>query len=108
MIAGHAGLKRVCEMIFISDQIRRSSVFFASLVKPTAGDPMIKLIASALLTVGIAAAAMAADMPKSAAPMAADTPAAGSSTTASKPAGKSHKGGKKGGASTKKTPPSTK
>jgi hypothetical protein len=46
MIAGHAGLKRVCEMIFISDQIRRSSVFFASLVKPTAGDPMIKLIAS--------------------------------------------------------------
>ncbi len=47
---------------------------------PLAGDPMTKsgtLITSALLTFGIAAAAMAADMPKSAAPMAADTPACG-------------------------------
>jgi hypothetical protein len=34
------------------------------------------LITSALLTFGIAAAAMAADMPKAAAPMAADAPAA--------------------------------
>jgi len=34
------------------------------------------LITSALLTLGLAAAAMAADLPKSAAPMAADTPAA--------------------------------
>ena len=33
------------------------------------------LIISALLTFGLAAGAMAADMPKSAAPMAADTPA---------------------------------
>ena len=35
------------------------------------------LITSALLTFGIAAGAMAADMPKTAAPMAADTPACG-------------------------------
>jgi hypothetical protein len=84
-------------MIFISDQSARSGVFFGSLDNTTAGDPMIKLIASALLSVGIAAAAMAADMPKSAATMAADAPAAGTtSSTASKPAKKSHsKKGKK-------------
>ena len=34
------------------------------------------LLTSALLTFGLAAAAMAADMPKAAAPMAADAPAA--------------------------------
>ena len=45
---------------------------------------MIKLIASALLSVGIAGVAMAADMPKSAATMNADAPAAG--TTSSTPA----------------------
>jgi uncharacterized membrane protein (DUF2068 family) len=79
------------EMIFISDQSSRSGVFFSSLDNTTAGDPMIKLIASALLSVGIAAAAMAADMPKSAATMAADAPAAGtSSSTASKPVKKTH------------------
>lgn len=47
-----------------------------------------KLIATALLSVGIAAAAMAADMPKSAAPMAADAPAAATTT---KPAAKPKK-----------------
>jgi hypothetical protein len=79
-------------MIFISDQSSRSGVFFATLDYTTAGDPMIKLIASALLSVGIAAAAMAADMPKSSATMAADAPAAAtSSSTASKPAKKHSK-----------------
>lgn len=39
------------------------------------------LITSALLTLGLAAGAMAADMPKSAAPMAADAPAAASAAT---------------------------
>jgi hypothetical protein len=59
------------------------------------------LIASALLSLGIAAAAMAADMPKSAAPMAADAPAATApaasthSTNAGKPAGKKHSKKKK-------------
>jgi hypothetical protein len=56
------------------------------------------LIASALLSVGIAAGAMAADMPKSAAPMSADAPAAaGTSTDAPKPA-KKHKKKKKAAA----------
>jgi hypothetical protein len=87
-------------MIFISDETRLSGVFFLALVKPTAGDPMIKLIASALLSAGIATAAMAADMPKSAAPMAADTPAAAGSTAPAKPAGKGKHGGKKGKKST--------
>ena len=68
-------------MILISEQSLRSSVFFAALDNTTAGDPMIKLIASALLSVGIAGAAMAADMPKSAATMAADAPAAGSASS---------------------------
>jgi hypothetical protein len=72
-------------MIFISDQSLRSGVFFASLDNTTAGDSMIKLIASALLSVGIAAAAMAADMPKSAATMTADAPAAAAGTTSSTP-----------------------
>jgi hypothetical protein len=73
-------------MIFISPESLLSGVFFLPLVKPTAGDPMTKLIASALLSVGIATAAMAADMPKSAAPMAADSTAAASAPA--KPAGK--------------------
>ncbi len=81
-------------MIFISDEIRLSGVFFVSLVKPTVGDPMTKLIATALLSVSFAAAAMAADMPKTAAPMSADAPAAG--TTAGKTTSKKHsKKGKK-------------
>ena len=47
------------------------------------------LIATALLTFGIAAAAMAADMPKAAAPMAADAPAAAApAADAAKPAKK--------------------
>jgi hypothetical protein len=76
-------------MIFISNQSPRSGVFFASLDNTTAGDSMIKLIASALLSVGIAAAAMAADMPKSGTTMTADAPAAGTtSSTPSKPAKK--------------------
>jgi len=49
------------------------------------------LLTSALLTLGLAAGAMAADMPKNAAPMAADSPAAGSSTDAPKTAKKHHK-----------------
>ena len=49
------------------------------------------LITSALLTLGFAVAASAADMPKVAAPMAADAPAAAASdSTASKPAAKKH------------------
>jgi hypothetical protein len=64
-------------------------VFFGSLVRIT-GDLMNKsgtLISSALLTFGIAAAAMAADMPKAAAPMAADAPAAAApAADAAKPA----------------------
>jgi hypothetical protein len=55
------------------------------------------LIATALLTFGIAAGAMAADMPKTAAPMAADSPAASSTADASKPA-KKHKKHKKAAA----------
>jgi len=42
------------------------------------------LIISALLTMGLAAGAMAADMPKTAAPMSADAPAASSTTDAPK------------------------
>jgi hypothetical protein len=53
------------------------------------------LITTALLTFGLAAAAMSADMPKTAAPMAADTPAAGTATETPKPAKKSHKKHKK-------------
>jgi len=76
-------------MIFISDDSRLSGVFFGSLVNTTAGDPMNKtgtLITSALLSFGIAAAAMAADAPK-----AGDTPAASSapSTSSGKSSSKS-------------------
>ena len=49
------------------------------------------LIISALLTMGLAAGAMAADMPKTAAPMAADAPAAsGTTTTTNTSKGKKH------------------
>jgi hypothetical protein len=81
-------------MIFISDQSSLSGVFFVRSSNPT-GDPMTKLIASALLSVGIATAAMAADMPKSAAPMAADTATAGA-TAPAKTTGKGKHSGKKG------------
>jgi hypothetical protein len=71
-------------MIFMSDDLPGSGVFSASLVKPfVAGDPMIKLIASALLSFGIAAAAMAADTPSSTTGSSASAPAAGSSTSKS-------------------------
>ena len=48
------------------------------------------LLTSALLTLGLAAGAMAADMPKNAAPMAADSPAATSSADAPKTTAKKH------------------
>ena len=54
------------------------------------------LIVSALLTMGLAAGAMAADMPKTAAPMSADAPAAaGTTTDAPKATKKKHHGKKK-------------
>jgi hypothetical protein len=57
------------------------------------------VIASALLTLGLAAGAMAADMPRAAAVMSADAPAAsGTSTDAPKPAAKKHKKHKKAAA----------
>jgi len=50
------------------------------------------LISTALLTLGLAAAAMAADMPKAGAPMAADAPAAAApATDTAKPAKKHRK-----------------
>jgi len=49
------------------------------------------LLTSALLTLGLAAGAMAADMPKNTAPMAADSSAAVKSEDAPKPAKKHHK-----------------
>jgi hypothetical protein len=69
---------------------------------PPFGDLMNKsgtLITSALLTFGLAAAAMAADMPKAAAPMSADAPAAAApATDAPKPAKKHSKKKKKAAA----------
>jgi hypothetical protein len=65
-----------CEMIFILVEFHGSGVFFVALLNTTAGDPMNKsgtLITSALLTFGIAAAAMAANSTKATAIMAADT-----------------------------------
>jgi hypothetical protein len=49
------------------------------------------LLTSALLSLGLAAGAMAADMPKNSAPMAADSPAATSSADAPKAVKKHHK-----------------
>ena len=60
---------------------------------------MTKLIASALLSFGIAAAAMAADMPKSAAPIAVRQPPAASSSPLAPKSTKKHSG-KKGKKST--------
>jgi len=82
-------------MIFISDDFRGSRVFSASLVNPFVGDPMIKLIASALLSVGIATAAMAADTPSSSgssasAPTASSSPSSAAKST-KKPTGKKSK-----------------
>jgi hypothetical protein len=85
-------------MIFISAEFQGTGVFFQALFKSHVGVAMNKsgtLIISALLTLGLAAGAMAADMPKAAAPMSADAPAAAaSSTDAPKPA-KKHKKKKK-------------
>ncbi len=61
---------------------------------------MIKLIASALLSVGIAGAALAADMPKSSATMAADAPAAGTTSSAPAKHAKKHSSSKKSKKST--------
>jgi len=55
------------------------------------------LIISALMTMGLAAGAMAADMPKAAAPMSADAPAAGT-TDAPKATKKKHHKKKKAAA----------
>ena len=56
------------------------------------------LIVSALMSLGLAAGSMAADMPKSAAPMSADAPAAsGAMSDTAKPA-KKHKKHKKAAA----------
>jgi hypothetical protein len=60
------------------------------------------LIASALLTLGFAAGAMAADMPKTAAPMSADAPAASSTTTSTSKPAKKHKKKKAAAPSTSK------
>jgi hypothetical protein len=69
---------------------------------PPFGDLMNKsgtLITSALLTFGLAAAAMAADMPKAAAPMAADAPATSApAADTAKPAKKHSKKKKKAAA----------
>ena len=56
------------------------------------------LIISALLSMGLAAGAMAADMPKTAAPMSADAPAASGTTTTTPKSGKKHKKKKKAAA----------
>jgi hypothetical protein len=68
-------------MIFISDDFHGSGVFSGSLVNPFVGDPMIKLIASAVLSIGIATAAMAADTPSTGS--SASAPAASSSSSKS-------------------------
>jgi hypothetical protein len=66
---------------------------------------MIKLFATALLSLGFATAAMAADMPKSAAPMAADT---GTAAAPAKHTSKSKHSGKKSKKSTTHAPTTTK
>jgi hypothetical protein len=59
------------------------------------------LIISALMTMGLAAGALAADMPKTAAPMSADAPAAAVKTAdTTKPAKKKHSKKKKAAAPT--------
>jgi hypothetical protein len=88
-------------MIFMSDDSRGSGVFSASLDylhrQPFVGDAMIKLIASALLSFGIAAAAMAADTPSS-------TGSSASAPAASSPSKSAHKhSAKKSGKTSGKT-----
>jgi hypothetical protein len=58
------------------------------------------LLTSALLTLGLAAGATAADMPKTAAPMSAAAPVAMTTATTSKPAKKAKKSKKKAAAPT--------
>jgi hypothetical protein len=92
-------------MIFISAEFSRSGVFFHAFVNTHPfGVAMNKsgtLIASALLTLGLAAGAMAADAPKSTAPMSADAPAAAMKTAdTTKPAKKKHSKKKKTAAPT--------
>jgi hypothetical protein len=73
----------VCEMIFISVDLRRFRVFYALQFKPPVGALMNKsgtLIVTALLSLGLAAGAMAGEVSKAAAPVAADAPAAASSS----------------------------
>ena len=60
------------------------------------------LITTALLTLGLAAGAMAANMPKTAAPMSADAPAASGTTTSSSKPAKKHKKKKAAAPSTTK------
>ncbi len=67
---------------------------------------MTKLIATALLSLGFATAAMATDTPKSAAPMAADTGTAAAPAPA-KHTSKSKHSGKKSKKSTKPAPTTT-
>jgi hypothetical protein len=86
-------------MMFISCDLHLAGVFSASLVNPFAGEPMIKLIASALLSLGIAGAAMAADAPSSSG-SSAGAPAA-SSAKAPAAKSKTHSGKK----SSKKSSP---
>lgn len=72
----------VCEMIFISVDLGRFRVFYALQFKPPVGALMNKsgtLIVTALLSLGLAAGAMAGEVSKAAAPVAADAPAAASS-----------------------------
>ncbi len=88
-------------MMFISCDLRLAGVFSASLVNPFAGEPMIKLIASALLSLGIAGAAMAADAPSSTG-SSASAPAASSTKTPAAKSTKTHSGSKK---SSKKSTP---
>ena len=66
-------------------------VFSASLVNPFVGDLMIKLIASALLSVGIATAAMAADTPSTGSSVSAPAASSSSSKSSHKHSGKKSK-----------------
>jgi hypothetical protein len=70
-------------MIFIWVEWRYLRVFYALNFKPPVGATMNKsgtLIVSALLSLGLAAGAMAGEVSKAAAPVAADAPAADASS----------------------------
>jgi hypothetical protein len=58
------------------------------------------LIVTALMSLGLAAGAMAADMPKTAAPMSADAPAASGTPSTTTKSGKKHHKKKKAAAPT--------